>query len=78
MTLPRLGSYARGAEAAETVRVEPSAHITSRMPSARERKELGIPEGVPVLVISRHGRGDEVHPADRTVVEVVPPPASAT
>jgi len=76
VTVPRLGSYVRGAEAAETVRVEPSALITSRMPSAAERRELGIPEGVPVLVISREGGAAEVRPADRTVIEIASAGAS--
>lgn len=48
--------------------VPPDAEITARMPTETERRELGLPEGVPVLVVSREGQDDEVLPANSNVV----------
>lgn len=50
------------------VRVGPGAHITTRMPTEAERREFGIPEGTPLLVVHR---GDETQllPGDRFAVE---------
>lgn len=71
VTVRGVGSYVRGTvEDMTTVRVEASARVTARMPTATERRELGIAEGTPVLVIDRGGQDPEVYPADRTVVEV--------
>lgn len=47
------------------VRVPRGATVTGRMPTAAERTAMGIPDGVPVLVVSYGGR-EQVHPADRT------------
>lgn len=41
------------------------AVLRSRMPTPREREELSLPEGVPVLVV-RLGEDEEVHPATGT------------
>jgi GntR family transcriptional regulator len=49
-------------------RVPADAEISARMPTEQERRELGLSEGVPVLVVSREGADDEVLPADRYVV----------
>jgi DNA-binding FadR family transcriptional regulator len=39
--------------------------ITARMPTADERAELDIPEGVPVIAVVAPDGGVEVYPADR-------------
>jgi hypothetical protein len=48
------------------------------MPTKAERRALGIPEGVPILVITRPGGEQELAPADRVAVVVVPEPAGGT
>jgi DNA-binding transcriptional MocR family regulator len=55
---------ARGAgDRPETlVDVPPGAMVRARMPTPRERDELELPEGVPVLVV-RIGEDEEVHGA---------------
>lgn len=47
------------------VDVPPQGVVRARMPTPRERDELALPEGVPVLVV-RIGQDEEVHPADGT------------
>lgn len=65
------GSYVRGTVAdMDVVRVDSAARVTSRMPTAGERRELGMYEGVPVLIVEREGHEVEVYPADRHVIEV--------
>jgi DNA-binding transcriptional MocR family regulator len=39
--------------------------VRARMPTPRESEELGLPDGVPVLVV-RLGEDEEVHPAAGT------------
>ena len=57
-------------EPAEPVRVAVprGAQVSARMPTARERADLDVPEGVPVLVVTLGGRVRGVYPADRTVL----------
>ncbi|WP_432976454.1 GntR family transcriptional regulator [Dactylosporangium sp. CA-233914] len=50
---------------ANLVEVPPCGVVRARMPTPRERAELDLPEGVPVLVV-RIGDVEEVHPADET------------
>lgn len=70
-TVPGRGSYIRGQENVSVIRLSKPARVSSRMPTAQERRHHSIPEGVPVFVIDRdtdtHG---EILPADRTVIEV--------
>ncbi|MFG2043178.1 GntR family transcriptional regulator [Dactylosporangium sp. NPDC048998] len=47
------------------VDVPPEGVVRARMPTPRERDELGLPDGVPVLVV-RIGEDEEVHPATGT------------
>jgi GntR family transcriptional regulator len=44
----------------ERIWLHPGEVVTARMPSPAEKKEHGIQEGVPVLVV-----GDKAYPADR-------------
>lgn len=50
------------------VRVQRGSMVQARMPTAGERAELDIPEGVPVLVVTLGGRERGVYPADRNVL----------
>ncbi|MET7399547.1 GntR family transcriptional regulator [Dactylosporangium sp. NPDC005572] len=56
-----------GPPCATLVRLPQEATLTARMPTPREREELGLPEGTPVLVV-RLGDVEEVHAADRTAM----------
>jgi hypothetical protein len=51
----------------ESARVPRGATVAGRMPTAEERSELDIPEGVPVMVVSYGGR-ERVYPCDRVVL----------
>jgi GntR family transcriptional regulator len=68
VTVKREGSYVRPQVPVERVAVEGSAEVTARMPSPDERKELDIPEGVPVFVIKQPRKRNRILPADRTVL----------
>jgi DNA-binding GntR family transcriptional regulator len=73
VTVRGFGSYVRGpSEEITVVHIEMGARVTARMPKYAERRALGLHEGVPLLVVSRVGRDDEVYPADRTAIEVRP------
>ncbi|WP_433608993.1 GntR family transcriptional regulator [Dactylosporangium sp. CA-139114] len=52
---------------ANVVEAGPTSVVRARMPTPRERDELGLPDGVPVLVV-RTGDVEEVHPAAGTGV----------
>jgi DNA-binding transcriptional regulator YhcF (GntR family) len=45
--------------------------ISARMPTDPERHQHGINEGIPVLVVTRDGQPEEMHPADRVEIHVV-------
>jgi DNA-binding GntR family transcriptional regulator len=68
VTVKREGSYVRPQVPAERVPVERSAEVTARMPSPEERKQLDIPEGVPVFVIKPPRGRTRLLPADRTIL----------
>lgn len=68
VTVKGLGSRVRKRGEAEVVRLEPSVRVESRMPTADERRSMGIAEGVPVFVLTS-GESVRVLPADRTVLE---------
>jgi DNA-binding GntR family transcriptional regulator len=73
----RRGSYVRGRPAPKVVHVG-RGRISARLPTDPERRAMRLDEGVPVLVITRHGGGEELHPADRTeIVAGGPDPAPA-
>lgn len=67
--VPRVGSYVRPLADEAAVTIDGDACVRARMPSPEERRELGVPHGVPVLVVRRRGKKpDEVLAADRTVL----------
>jgi GntR family transcriptional regulator len=72
VTIRAVGSFVRLPEKTEPVTAGPGTTISSRMPTKGERRALGIPEGVPVLVITRPSGTQELAPADRVAVVVVP------
>lgn len=63
------GSRVRDAGEAVTVQITPGAQVTARMPTEPERKQLGVAEGVPILIITQPDRETRLLPADRTVIE---------
>jgi GntR family transcriptional regulator len=65
----RRGSHVRRRDELTAVRVE-QGRITARMPSEPERRERGLTEGVPLLVVVGADGSEQVHPADRTVIVV--------
>jgi DNA-binding GntR family transcriptional regulator len=48
-----------------------SGTIETRMPTAAERRELDVAEGVPVLLVERDGQ-TELYAGDRTVLRIAP------
>ncbi|MEV6152365.1 GntR family transcriptional regulator [Nonomuraea sp. NPDC052129] len=68
VTVKREGSYVRPQAPVERVIVEGPAEVTARMPSPDERRELDIPEGVPVFVLSQPHKRNRILPADRTAL----------
>lgn len=65
------GSYVRDVAETREVEISTDDRVTSRMPTADERAQLDLPEGVPVLVVERAGRDAETYPADRVTLRVV-------
>lgn len=47
-----------------TVLIRPGETLTARMPTAVERAQYGIPEGVPLMVV-RTSAGESLYPADQ-------------
>lgn len=54
----------------QRVSVPRGAAVTARMPTAEERVDLDVPEGVPVMVVELGGRVRGVYAADRTVLSL--------
>lgn len=77
VTIRAVGSFVRLPEERQPVTASPGTTIGSRMPTKGERRALDIPEGVPVLVITRPDGRQELAPADRTAVVVVSEHAAA-
>lgn len=65
---PGYGTRVREPVEQQQVRVPRGSTVQARMPSAAERAELDIPEGVPVLVVTLGGRPRGTYAADRTVL----------
>jgi DNA-binding GntR family transcriptional regulator len=65
----RRGSYVRSPAEQIAVQVE-HGQISARMPSEPERRDLGLAEGVPLLVVAGADGSEQIHPADRTVIMV--------
>lgn len=62
-----IGVRVRERVAEERVRVARGSEVRSRMPTATERAEHGLADGVPVFVVTIGGRS-RVLPGDRTVL----------
>jgi DNA-binding GntR family transcriptional regulator len=48
------------------VAISKDTQVSTRMPTVKERRLLGLPEGVPVIVVERPGSEPEVLAGDRT------------
>jgi DNA-binding transcriptional regulator YhcF (GntR family) len=68
-TTSGIGSTVRDPGQTQTVKVQPGDLITTVMPTPLERRELGIPEGVPVLAVERDGH-TTLYAGDRTALKV--------
>ncbi|MFF0306681.1 GntR family transcriptional regulator [Streptosporangium sp. NPDC004379] len=64
------GSRVRDAGEAVIVQLAPGAQVTARMPTEPERKQLGVAEGVPVLVITEPDGETRLLPGDRTILKI--------
>ncbi|MEU6784892.1 winged helix-turn-helix domain-containing protein [Nonomuraea angiospora] len=62
------GSYVRRQAPLDRVAVQGPVEVTVRMPSPEERKDLNIPEGVPMFVIKEPRKRSRTLSADRTVL----------
>lgn len=60
------GTYVRGGEPIETVALRKGTSISTRMPTPAERRELDIPEGVPIFVVAHPDGTEELYRGDRT------------
>jgi GntR family transcriptional regulator len=67
---PRLGAYVRAARPIVTVSLGLGDRVSVRMPTDTERRRLDIPGAVALLVVERASGEEELHPGDRTVLEV--------
>ncbi|ADG86827.1 GntR family transcriptional regulator [Thermobispora bispora] len=63
------GSRVREVGEAVTVSISPGTQVAARMPTEPERKQLGIAEGVPILIITEPDGETRKLPADRTIIE---------
>ncbi|WP_326646010.1 GntR family transcriptional regulator [Streptosporangium sp. NBC_01755] len=62
------GSRVRPEQPRQSVIIGPADRVTARMPSPEERLQLGVKEGVPVLVVEREGEKPRLLAADRTEI----------
>jgi DNA-binding GntR family transcriptional regulator len=66
----RGGSRVRVPARPQMMRWLGSGEVIARMPTEPERQKYRIDEGVPLLIIQRRGRGDEIYPADRVRLRI--------
>lgn len=64
------GSRVRPPTAVAVVSITKETQVHTRMPTQRERRVLGIAEGIPVFVVERRGGEPEVFAGDRTTLVV--------
>ncbi|MFD1543754.1 GntR family transcriptional regulator [Nonomuraea guangzhouensis] len=64
------GSRVRDAGEAAIVSITQGTSLMARMPTEPERKQLGIAEGIPILVITTPDGETRLLPADQTIIEV--------
>jgi DNA-binding GntR family transcriptional regulator len=70
VTEPRVGSRVRDVVTREPITPPPGSRAWARMPTAQERRQLRIPEGTPVLIVSTAG-DEKLHRGD--LVEIAIP-----
>jgi DNA-binding GntR family transcriptional regulator len=63
-------SRVRARQQPAVVKVPPGARVTTRMPTEEERRQFGLSEGTPLLVIRRGGQ-TELLPGDKYAVETI-------
>ncbi|MFE9099817.1 winged helix-turn-helix domain-containing protein [Actinomadura geliboluensis] len=67
-TIPRVGTRVAPARNRTAVPIAAGVEVTARMPSESERREHGLPLGVPVMVLTHPDGTVQVLPADRFTV----------
>lgn len=60
-----LGTYVRELPQRQGLTPPPGATVISRMPSAQERADLGIDQGVPLFEVATTDGDTQLYPADR-------------
>lgn len=76
VTHPRAGTVVAGEDPQMVVNLSGPARITARMPAEPDAREMGLPPGVPLLVIEYPVENEddtpriEQHPAHTTTLEV--------
>lgn len=76
VTYPRAGTVVAGEDPQMVVNLSGPVRVTARMPSEPDRKALGLPPGVPLLVVQYPAEADddepriEQHPAHTTTLEI--------
>lgn len=68
VTIAGLGSIVRAVPHTESVELLPGDLVTTRMPTPEERREYGLPEGVPVFQVEHSDGTTTVHAGDRTTL----------
>ncbi|MEV0584143.1 GntR family transcriptional regulator [Nonomuraea sp. NPDC050310] len=69
ITTSRSGSRVRTVRAMAEVPIGDETRVTTRMPTEMERRQLGVPEGVPVFVVEQDG-DQQILAGDRTALIV--------
>jgi GntR family transcriptional regulator len=74
VTLSGRGSRVASLPVVITVDIGPDDEVGARLPEDSERERLGMPPGVPVLLVWRHGTGQpELYDAAITRIRAAPP-----
>ncbi|WBB79303.1 GntR family transcriptional regulator [Micromonospora sp. WMMD882] len=63
-----LGSWVREDLPREQIKLLPGSKVSARMPSSRERHQMDLDEGVPVLIVEGPDGKVQMHAADRVVL----------
>lgn len=67
-TIPRVGTRVRAERDRTAVPIAHGTEVTARMPTEAERREYGLPLGVPVMVLTHPDGTVQVLPGDRFAV----------
>jgi len=63
------GTFVREPREYKPVKLQPGDRVTTRIPTPEERRELGIAEGVPVLVVTDASGNERLYSGDATMLE---------